>query len=250
MQTDTFLRFYQKRPGASRLLVCFPHAGGGASGFRAWPYLFDDDIEVAAVQYPGREDRFGEPGIDDMEVLLAALTAELLPPLSQRSFLMLGHSMGGAIAHELAMRFSDLGVPPERLLISGRQPPCHHPLDSAIHRGSNAEILAELLRLSPDNQALAQEPELAALLLPVVRNDYRLIESYRPGKARILDCPITVLAGEDDTELSRPAAEAWAGYTRAGCRVHGFPGDHFFIASQRCQVVATVRRAIDGEDGP
>lgn len=249
MRTDAFLRFYVPRPGASQLLLCFPHAGGGAGGFRPWPYLFDDDIEVAAIQYPGREDRFAEPRIDDMEALLAALAAELLPVLAQRHYLLLGHSMGGAVAHELAMRFSALGLPPQRLVVSGRQPPCHHPLDSTIHRGSDAEILTELLRLSPDNQALAQEPELAALLLPVVRNDYRLIESYRPGQGAMLDCPITVLAGEDDPELSRAEAEAWAGYTRAGCRVHHFPGDHFFIASQRSRVVATVRRAISGEGG-
>lgn len=248
MSTDAFLRFFLPRPAASRLLVCFPHAGGGASGFRAWPYLFDDNTEVAVVQYPGREDRFSEPRIDNMEEMLTTLTAELLPILSKRPFLMLGHSMGGALAHELAMRFSDLGVAPDHLIVSGRQPPCHHPLDSTIYCGSDEEILGELLRLSPGNLALAQEPELAALLLPIVRTDYRLIETYRPGEPRILDCPITVLAGEDDSELSRPQAEAWSRYTRSACRVHSFPGDHFFIASQRSRVVATLRNAILGKD--
>lgn len=247
MRTDTFLRFHLPRAQAPRLLVCFPHAGGGASAFRAWPRLFGDDLEVAAVQYPGREDRFSEPVIGDMETLLAAVTGELLPVVRQRPFLLLGHSMGGAVAHELAMRFSALGAVPCRLIVSGRQPPCHHPFGSAIHRGSDAELLAELLRLSPGNRTLAEEPELAALLLPVVRNDYRLIETYRPGRTVPLDCPITVLAGEQDTELTRAEAKDWAEYTRSSCVVHAFPGDHFFIASHRGRVVAALRETISGK---
>ncbi|WP_166308004.1 thioesterase II family protein [Bradyrhizobium sp. 2S1] len=248
MRTDGYLRFYQPRPQAARLLICFPHAGGGASAFRAWPFLLDDDTEVAIAQYPGREDRFGEPRVEDMDTLLAQLLTEALPHVARRPFYLLGHSMGGAVAHELAMRLTARGAEPRRLVVSGRQPPSHHPLDSTIHQGSDSELLTELLRLSPDNQALAQEPELAALLLPIVRGDYRLIERYRPGDCRPLDCPITVLAGEHDPELSPEAARAWAEYTRGDCRVHFFPGDHFFIASQRAQVAATVRQAMAEEE--
>ncbi|MBK5652717.1 MAG: thioesterase, partial [Rhizobium sp.] len=246
--TDGYLRFYQPRPQASRLLICFPHAGGGASAFRSWPFLLDDDTDVAIAQYPGREDRFGEPRVEDMDTLLDELLNEALAHVERRPFCLLGHSMGGAVAHELAMRLTSRGARPRRLVVSGRQPPSHHPLDSTIHQSTDSELLAELLRLSPDNEALAQEPELAALLLPVVRGDYRLIERYRPGTCPPLDCPITVLAGEQDPELSREAAHAWSAYTRGNCRVHFFPGDHFFIASQRAQVVATVRRAMLDEE--
>lgn len=240
-----FLRFYQPAPNAPLLLVCLPHAGGAASTFRPWPYLFDaSEVELAVVQYPGREDRFAEPFIDNMPALLTALQDELLPRLAGRRFALLGHSMGGAIAHELAQMLASHRLQPELLIISGRQPPDFHPLDSRIHLGSDQQILEELLRLSSDNQALREQPELAELLLPVIRNDYRLIEQYRPQPARLLSCPIVVLSGEDDRELPLAQAEAWAACTSAESSVHRFPGDHFFIASQRAAVVACVRQAL------
>ena len=247
MTNSGYLRFYQLRPQARRFFVCFPHAGGGASSFRAWPALMDEDTETAVIQYPGREDRFGEPRVEDMETLLAELMSELLPHVIRRPSVLFGHSMGGALAHELAMRLSARGAAPYHLIVSGRQPPCHHPLDGAIHQSSDTELLAELLRLSADNKTLADDPALADLLLPVVRGDYRLIEGYRPGDCAPLDCPITVLAGKDDPELSAEEAHAWSNYTTAGCEVHFFPGDHFFITSKRAQVIATARAAMTRE---
>lgn len=242
--TGHFLRFYQSAPQTQLLLICLPHAGGGASTYRPWGSLFDARIAVAAVQYPGHEDRFTENTIDNMSQLLSALCDELLPQVARQPYVLLGHSMGGAVAHELALRLSEQGYPPQRLIISGRQPPCFHPHNSKIHCGGDDDILAELRRLSPANQALLSTPELATLLLPIIRSDYRLIENYCPAPAPRVACPIDVLAGRDDPELPLVQANAWAEYTSAACQVHLYPGDHFFIASQRSAVVGTLQRLL------
>ncbi|MCW2484075.1 thioesterase II family protein, partial [Candidatus Symbiopectobacterium sp. NZEC135] len=187
-------------------------AGGGASAFRAWSTLFDAQIAVAAVQYPGREDRFNEATIDDMSRLLDTLMTELQRDIAARPYALLGHSMGGAIAHELAVRLEAQGMPPRHLFVSGRQPPRYHPRDSAVHRSSDSDILAELRRLNPRNNALVESPELAALLVPIIRSDYRLIENYRPHDTPVIGCPIDVLAGRDDPDLPAEEACAWADY--------------------------------------
>lgn len=240
--TRHFLRFFSPATASKPLLVCLPYAGGGASVFRAWSTLFDAQIAVAAVQYPGREDRYTEATIDDMPHLLTALVAELQSEVATRPYALLGHSMGGAIAYELAVRLDALGMPPRHLFISGRQPPRYHSRDSTVHRSSDSDILAELRRLNPRNDALVASPELAALLVPIIRSDYRLIENYRPHDTPVIRCPIDVLTGRDDTDLPDEQACAWADYTSASCQVHIFPGDHFFINQQRDAVVNTVQR--------
>lgn len=48
---------------------------------------------MAVVQYPGREDRFSEPFIDAIPLLLEALQQELQPRLKGRRFVLFGHSM-------------------------------------------------------------------------------------------------------------------------------------------------------------
>ena len=42
------------RPGLR--LICFPYAGGGASIYRSWAEEISGDIEVCAIQLPGREE--------------------------------------------------------------------------------------------------------------------------------------------------------------------------------------------------
>lgn len=242
--TRSSLRFSPDPTPSQPLLICLPHAGGAASAFRAWPTKFAPDIAVGVVQYPGREDRFGETLIDNMPQLLAALLQELGPLLAMRPYALLGHSMGGAIAHELAVRLSEQGAAPKQLFISGRQPPRFHAQDGAVHLASDAAIMAELRRLSPRNQALVSSPELAALLVPIIRSDYRLIENYQPRDLPPLTCPIAVLAGRDDLELPVEQAQAWREYTTAECQVHFFPGDHFFISSQCDAVADTVKQAL------
>lgn len=238
-----WLRCRRPRPPSATKLICFPHAGGAASAYRMWPDSTGHDIEVHAVQYPGREDRLGEGLIDRMDPLVEHITAALAR-LALGRFALFGHSMGGAVAHEVAMRLRTLGLAqPEHLFISGRQPPQHH-RGGTLHLQDDHAVLDELVRLRPANAALQTEPDLAAMVLPVVRNDYRLIETYQPTAATPLSCPITVLIGADDSELPPAQAADWVSHTERSMRLHTFPGDHFFLVDHRTAVVHTVVEAL------
>lgn len=238
-----WLRCYQPRPDAAARLVCLPHAGGSASAYRAWPGLVGERIEVHAVQYPGREDRFGEAFVDDLHTA-AARIAEEVAPLARGRYALFGHSMGGAIAYEVAARLHRFGLPaPAHVFISGRQPPAHH-RGGTVHTRDNDGLAAELTRLSPVNAELLAEPELAELVLPIVRNDYRVIERYEPGEDVVLPAPITALIGTDDRELTPAEARDWARYTDRGMRLREFPGDHFYLIDHRRAVADIVAEAL------
>ncbi|GAA1464321.1 alpha/beta fold hydrolase [Nocardiopsis exhalans] len=242
-RTDRWLRCHRPRPSAALTLVCFPHAGGSASAYRAWPDLLGPGVEVHAVQYPGREDRLTEPLVDRMDTTVDRVTTEIAP-LTARPYALFGHSMGGAVAYETALRLRDLGfAQPEHLFVSGRQPPEHHRQGDLHTRGEQA-MAEEIVRLNPDSAALLEDRELAAIVLPAMGNDYKLIETYAPRRAAPLDCPITALVGDKDTELTTAQARDWAHRTRGeGCTVE-LPGDHFYLVEHRVAVTGIVADAL------
>lgn len=247
----TWLRCHRPLPHAAHRLICFPHAGGTASAYRSWPSRMGSDIEVHAVQYPGHEDRLGEPMIDRMDTLVEQVVAEIVPFVSGR-FALFGHSMGGAVAYEVALRLRALGVPePDHLFISGRQPPQYN-RPGTLHTKDDQAVVDELIRLKPANAELMAEPELAAIVLPVVRNDYRLIETYQPTDSPPLRCPITALVGVDDTELTVAQAADWSACTQGPMRLHTFDGDHFYLQEQeqRSMVIDIVAEALRRPGAP
>ncbi len=223
-----WLRCHRPRTAPAVRLVCFPHAGGSASFYRAWPASLPESVEVHTVQYPGREERLDDPMVDDMDSLVSSIVTAL-ESLGPGPISFFGHSMGGAVAYEASLRLREIGRPtPLRLFISGRQPPEHH-RGGDLHTRGEAAIADELRKLSPDNAARLEEADLARMILPIVRNDYKLIETYRPRPADPLACPITVFLGDGDTELTAAQARDWAHCSTTTTRTYSLPGDHFYL---------------------
>jgi pyochelin biosynthesis protein PchC len=243
--TRDWFRRFRPRPYASVRLLCFPHASGNATFYRDWAALLPDEIELVAVQYPGRLDRIGEPCLPDMTSMVEAIS-DVVRPVLQGPVALFGHSMGSAIAYEVAQRLrARYRIEPRALILSGRPAPRHHRAGHK-HQGSDDLLWAELVRLNGTSPAALEHPELRAMLMSVLRGDYRLIETYRPRPAPPLSCPITALAGTHDPE-ARPAEIAdWAEHTTGGFTLHTFEGDHFFLMPHRDEVLAAVSAAVCG----
>ncbi|MEU0480271.1 alpha/beta fold hydrolase [Streptosporangium sp. NPDC006013] len=243
-----WIRCWSPQPTARLRLICLPHAGGGASFYRPWATLLPPEIELWGIQYPGREDRFEDPPVDRMDELVTAVT-DALVPLLDRPYALFGHSMGSAVAWEVAhdlRRREALG--PRRLFVSGREAPGTATVGE-VHRQSDDLLCRELQRLGGTSDDVLADPDLRPVVLGCVRNDYRLIETYRPIPRPPLRCPIEVFTGEADPELTpqsgRDRAGGWADLTTARTEIHTFPGDHFYLGPRRQEVVTAVLRRLD-----
>jgi pyochelin biosynthesis protein PchC len=234
-----WLRCYQPRPSARLRLVCFPHAGGSASFYSAWMQRMPAHMELLSVQYPGRGSRVDEPLLDDMHRLADAI-AVALTPIVDRPLALFGHSMGALVAYEVALRIS----PPALLFVSARQAPLHA-RPGRKHLADDDTLWAEALRLGGVDELLVAQRELRALVLPVLRNDFRMLETYRPLARARLRCPIVGLAADADPVVAVDEVPRWADLTRSWFRLRVFPGDHFYLLRQREQVVADVVRDLD-----
>ena len=77
------------------------------------------------------------------------------------------------------------------------------------------------------------DPELRAMLLPLLRADFTLCDTYSQGPGPPLRCPLFVYGGQGDAAISREQLQAWAEHTAAGFLLRMFPGDHFFLQGSR-----------------
>lgn len=238
-----WIRRFHPVPGARVRLVCLPHAGGAAGFYHPLSGLLAPEVEVLAVQYPGRQERRHEPAAEDIGVLADRVTAALGLFIEQ-PFALFGHSMGAVVAFEVARRLGadPAAAPPLALIASGRRAPSLT-RDEEIHQLDDDGLVAEIESLRGTSPGLLADEELRRMVLPAVRADYRAIESYRcPPDAAPLTVPITVLVGDSDPRVTVEEAGAWALHTDAGTDVHVFPGgDHFYLNEFREAVAELVR---------
>ncbi|MBK4217867.1 thioesterase [Paracoccus caeni] len=232
MQTrqEQWFRYPRKTASARLRLICCPPAGSGASFYRRWADLIPASIELLIVQYPGREDRAGDPFSRDLGALADDI-ASAASPLSDLPLAVFGHSMGAAIAHEVTRRLEAAGRSVEHLLVSGRPPP-HRQRGKTIHQRDDQGVLDEIARLGGTPDAVLSHAELRDLLVPRIRADFQLIETYSADPAPRLRCPVSAFIGQDDTEVSEDEARCWADVTTGAFRLNSYPGGHFYLMDQ------------------
>ncbi|WP_061301653.1 thioesterase II family protein [Janthinobacterium agaricidamnosum] len=228
------------------LLFCLPYAGGGGSVFRQWPEALGDLVQVCPLLLPGRDGRIGEEAIGAMAQLVDQL-AEAIRPLCRRRWSICGHSMGAAIAWELAARFAaepDV-TPPEWLLVSGRGAPGLARQQAPLHGLDQRQFRAALGRLGGTPPEVLAEDELMELLLPMLRADFRLIETWQPSLAVLEHTRILALGADDDIESVSARLQGWQARTRAEARVVELRGDHFSIIQRPAALLEQMRSALE-----
>ncbi len=217
------------RPHARLRLFCFPYAGGNAAIFRTWPDGLPADIEVCPVQLPGRGTRLMEPPFTQLSPLIQALADSLLP-LLDKPFALFGHSLGALVGFELARHLRrQFGLHPVRLIVSAARAPQIPCGDLPIHTLPDGEFVAKLRRLNGTPREVFEHEELMEIVLPPLRADFALYETYVYSTEPPLNCHISTFGGLQDRNVSHSDLEAWRDQTTGSFSSRMFPGDHFFL---------------------
>ncbi len=238
-----FIRF-KPVPEAKVRLYLFNHAGAGANAFFPWAAALAPEVEVWGVQLPGRERRFTEPFLLDLEEAVIELADVFgdAPPLPWAFF---GHSMGSQLAFELAreLRGRDVGEP-VHLGVAARVAP-HLPLPDPpdVMTCPEDELLAFIDRhYGGFPKDLRREPELMQMFLPQLRADLKMLFSYAYVDESPLSCAMNAYSGEEDRGVSANGVAEWGRHTTGPYAHRTVPGDHFFIHSARDAFLDVYRK--------
>jgi medium-chain acyl-[acyl-carrier-protein] hydrolase len=241
-QKHSISRWILSQPGhagGGLRLFCFPYAGGSAAIFRDWKRFLPAEVDVCPIQLPGRADRIQEGLAHSVESIVSSLINEITPYLD-RPFAFFGHSMGALVAFELARRLERGHLPAvSQLFVSGRNAPdIREPRRD--YELPHRDFIAMLRKLNGTPREILDNQEALALLLPIIRADFRITQTYQFEPGAPLHCPIKAFGGIKDTCTPPESIRGWQRQTTGSFSLSILPGDHFFISESRTQVLAIV----------
>jgi medium-chain acyl-[acyl-carrier-protein] hydrolase len=221
-------------------LLCLPYAGGTAGVYRPWADILPPDVEVHAVQMPGREWRIKEAPARRVEAVVEPLL-EVVAGLADRPLALFGHSLGALISFELVRAMRRAGMDePAHLFVSAHRAPQLEPIEPRLHDASDETFMDSLRNLQGTPEELLANEELMALLLPALRADFEIADMYEYVPEPPLSCPVSAFGGVADVVTPRERLEPWGELTDGPFKLRMLPGGHFFVNDARDLVLRAL----------
>lgn len=225
-------------------LFCFPYAGGTNMIYRTWGKSLGPSIAVCTAHLPGRERRVNEKPYTSAQAVVEAAAEAIIPHLDL-PFAFFGHSMGALISFELTRHLRRLKLPmPLHLFLSGRAAPQFGERERVTYNLPADEFAEELRRLNGTPREVLEHQELMDLMIPLLRADFEVCETYNYREEPALDCPITAFGGVYDESVKGEMVAAWREQTTRSFRLCMMPGDHFFIHSALNRILPIVSQEL------
>lgn len=229
-------------------LFCFPYAGGSITTFNPWNRLLPPEIEVAVITLPGRGSRLSEPAYSSMSEIVENLFKVFQSESPPIPYVFYGHSMGARIAYELMVRMQAQNYPlPKHFFASGSIAPTRLRKKKTIHHLSDEKLIYKLGKMNPRSREVLANKELASMLLPSLRADFKIVETYQCTHATQLACGVSVFSGKRDDEAKAKEILPWHELFSSHTNPHWFEGDHFFVDSHRVSVTQEIIKVLESQ---
>ncbi|MGZ2749830.1 SDR family NAD(P)-dependent oxidoreductase [Burkholderia stagnalis] len=234
--------FLVPRPSrAPRMRIfCIPYLGGLGSVFSGWVRHLPDEIELQALQLPGRPPRHAEAAHSRYPALVDALRDVLMLRLDA-PYAIYGHSLGALLAFGLAHALRDAGAPaPEHLFLAAYPAPHLHNPVGDIAGLPEAAFIDGLKRLRGIPEQVLADRELLKVFLPSLRAEIDLLNSYVHDTRAPLAMPATILGGTRDHVVTAAEIGAWRQHFAVPVDVREIDGGHYFMKDAPRDVVDVV----------
>lgn len=225
-------------------LFCFPYAGGSSLIFQTWSDDLPMTVEICPLELPGRGYRLLETPFNNLIPLVEAI-GEAIKIYLDKPFAFFGHSMGALISFELVRLLRrKYGLTPVHLFVSGQNAPQIPNLAPPIHALDEEAFFDKLRRLNGTPKIVLENPEMMKFILPSLRADFAVSETYVYVDESPVDCNITAFGGFQDTETNQDSMMAWREQTKGSFSLKMLPGDHFFIHSAQSLLLENLSQKL------
>jgi medium-chain acyl-[acyl-carrier-protein] hydrolase len=185
-----------------------------------------------------------EPLFRQLEPLIGALM-DVVQPLLTLPYAFFGHSMGGLISFELTRALRRAGRRlPQAIFISGYRAPQLPNPEPPTYSLPEDQLIAKITAMNGIPPEVLAHPELLNLILPILRADFEVCDTYAWRSEPPLPCPITVFGGKDDPVVPPALLQPWREQTTQDCVIREFPGDHFFLHDHTQPIIEQIRSTL------
>lgn len=210
-------------------LFCLPYAGSSAVIYERWKKRLSGHAAVVPLELAGRGVRTKEPFYEGMADAAADVLERLKEHMDGMPYGLFGHSMGGMIMYEVCHLIHEQGLqPPSLLFFSGRPAPEVPRKESPIHQLPDDEFAQRILDMGATSAELFEHKQLMEIFMPILRADFRLVETYVYKDRGPLPWPLTIIAGLEE-QWTEADLEAWTRHTTAPCGIVRMEGGHFYL---------------------
>ncbi|WP_291584171.1 thioesterase II family protein [Clostridium sp. UBA6640] len=229
-------------------LFCLPYAGGSESIYYSWRKFLDPSIKLYPIKLKGRGKRFNEDYYNSLEEAVDDIYACMKNLIINEDYAIYGHSMGSLLAYELYYKIMKNNLrEPKHIFFSGYKAPSMIREKENIYELPDYEFMKRIIEIGGTPEELLENEELLNLFIPIIRNDFKIIENYiYKEKSEKIKCDVSILNGRQD-DITLEEILAWKNHVDLKSKFYDFDGNHFFINSNVHNIVNIINNTLSSE---
>lgn len=221
-------------------LFFLPFAGGSKYAYWNFGKHAPASLQCCPVEIPGRGTRVREPLLTDINKVVEDIYRQLKSQL-QEPYALYGHSMGAILCYLLTHKLRNAGDPlPEHLFLTGCEAPAV-PVERGYYKLPLDAFKNKLREMGGCPEDVLNSEELFGFYEPIIRADFKVVESFTHLPVEPLAIPVTVMIGTEERIAFEDAAK-WQDETLSPVEVHHFPGNHFFIFNHEKEIMEIISK--------
>jgi surfactin synthase thioesterase subunit len=221
--------------------ICVPYSGGSSFAYqRLVPYV-PKNWKMTTLAFPGRGQRIREPLIYDLENLVQD-SWQQLKDFSKEPYILFGHSLGATLAWLLVHKaMEEKSTLPVHLFLSGTDGPSNPPRLPYRYLLPKEDFKVKLKTYGGIPDEILNDEMAFAFFEPILRADFRAVETWKYTRKALLNIPATVITGTEEG-IPEPNIRLWQKEFTSQIAFEKVDGNHFFLFENSQQFVDLLKR--------